>query len=78
MIQTIIFDKKYFTIPEAITWMNKNKESDALYGKKNIFKIHETKNFIRFRQRDPDPRFHYYTIKSKTKGVKYILFYPKY
>jgi hypothetical protein len=78
MIQTIIFDKKYFTIPQAIKWMQQNKESDALFGTKNISKIHETKNFIRFRQREVRKDMIYYTVKSKTKGVKYILYYPRY
>lgn len=72
LIQSVIFDKKYFTPSQAMAWLRENnyKFSD----------IHTTERYHRFRQFEPDysnPEMMYLTLKGKVKGIKYIIFLKK-
>lgn len=63
MIQTILFPRKSFTIPEAIQWLDSHKY--------NHHKIDKTSNFYRFRQVNPTSHSNYYTITLKN-GVELV------
>lgn len=63
MIQSIIFDRNYWNITDAIKWLIKHKYKVA--------KIDITKNYYRFRQNKPNNKKKYYTISLKN-NVKLI------
>jgi len=65
MIQSILFDKRYWNYPESLLWL---RENDL----KPIKPVHETLNFYRFRMYNPNPLKEYYT-KEIMKGVKFII-----
>ena len=44
-IQSILFNQKYFTIPQAVYWLDEHNYKH--------YKIDITTNFIRFRQIEP-------------------------
>jgi len=63
-IQSIRFDKKYWTIEKAHHWLEKNH-------KHPIKAVHETANEYRFRTHVPD--FHKYRIKSLPDHIKLVI-----
>lgn len=63
MIQSIIFNRKYWNITDAIKWLIKHKYK--------VIKIDITKNYYRFRQNEPNKKNKYYTISLKN-NVKLI------
>jgi hypothetical protein len=65
-IQSILFNKKYFNLYEAINWI--------LLHNFKLIKIHETKNSYRFRQLNPDDFDRFITKKlKKYKGISLII-----
>lgn len=69
-VQSVLFEKKHFTLNKALAWMEKNDFK--------INKIDETKDYYRFRQVTP-PKFgfRFYTFPLKTvQGVKLIMITP--
>lgn len=65
-VQSIIFDKQYWTITSAKRFLRaKNYVAP---------KVDETVNFYRFRQFDPNKGKHYFTKPSKKyPSVKYVI-----
>ncbi len=63
-IQSIIFEKDMFTTKKANRWLKKNKISP-------IKKVHETKNYYRYRITEPD--FDYYITKQLSDGIKLVI-----
>lgn len=63
-VQSIIFEKTKFTIPQAIRWLNRHKHLH--------YKVDEKPNYYRFRQYDPIRGKRYFT-KIVDDGVKYII-----
>lgn len=64
-IQSVIFNKKYYTKEKAEKFLIKN----MLHP---IKPVHETENFLRYRQAKPNIKKKYYTVKIKN-GVKFIM-----
>lgn len=71
-LQSIIFNKQYFSLKESMEWILQNGYS--LFGK-----VDETKHFYRFRQNNPKmlkkQGFNKVVTKDIHNGVKFILFY---
>lgn len=65
-VQSIIFDKKYFTLKESENWLK-------YHGHKN-FKVDKTQNFYRFRQLSPLMFDNFFT-RNVERGVKMIIGY---
>lgn len=63
-IQAIIFDKNYWSLKQANSFIH-------LHDFKPIKKMHETKNYYRFRLEEPNKRYRYRT-KEVFPGVKFI------
>ena len=63
MIQTILFPRKLFSVPEAMHWLESHKY--------NHHKIDKTANFYRFRQIAPTSHSSYYTITLKN-GIELV------
>jgi len=63
MLQSIIVPKNKFTKRSAIDWIVRHKY--------HIYKIDETKNFWRIRQKDPKSHGQYYTIKLNN-GIELV------
>jgi hypothetical protein len=65
-IQSILFNKLYYTKREAINWINNH----------NFYpiKFHETDNFYRFRMLAPKKGARY-RVKKITKGIEFIFVY---
>ncbi len=63
-IQSILFRRSKFTIPEAITWLRLHGHTFA--------KVDTTTNFYRFRQYTPRPGEKYRTQKI-TDGVEFVV-----
>jgi len=68
-IQSILFDKKKWSIPEAINWLE-------LHGHEH-YKIDITKDKYRFRQYNPQPEEYYRTIKIGHRGIEFIIGFEK-
>ena len=68
-IQSIVFEKKYFTIPQAQAWL--------LLHKFRGMAVDEKKNTWRFRQRNPKDFDHYSTEKIGQHGILLIMGYEK-
>jgi hypothetical protein len=64
-IQSVIFDKKHFTISKALNYLKR-------YGLKNIKPPHITDNYIRMRIEQPIYK-NYITKEASDSGVKYIV-----
>jgi hypothetical protein len=73
MIQSVIFDKKYFSHIDAVNWIYKHQLK--------ILKFDETDNFFRFRQMDPltkdELKEYKYATITIGKGVKFINIYKR-
>ena len=67
-IQSVIFKKKYYTVPSAKKWLFKHK------FKNNDVDIKP--NYIRFRQQQPGI-FDYYFLIEKTPAIKYVVGHKK-
>lgn len=66
MLQSVIFDKKYFTLKQVLKYL------DEYYP--NTIKVDITKNLYRARQIEPIKNKHYFIRSStKTKGIKYVI-----
>ena len=65
MLQTILFDKKKYTLPQAKAWLTKHNYKTTVDIKEN---------FYRFRQIEPDHNAHYVTVKKK-KGIYFVMMY---
>ena len=63
-VQSVLFNRKYFTIPAAVQWLTRN-------GFKH-YKVDKTSRYLRFRQIDPKPNKRYRTI-SFTPVIKAII-----
>jgi len=71
MIQSVIFDKKYYTLKDAHDFINHHNNL-------KVTKAPDVKgNFIRFRQQDPDSSKYHYVTHYITDGVAFIIGYPK-
>lgn len=72
-IQSIIFEKRYWTIPRATEWLNLNHHKSH--------KVDEKENYYRFRQFDPIKGKHYETLPAKDmygkvyQSIKFIYSY---
>lgn len=64
IVQSILFDKDKYTKTKAKKWLKD-------HGFK-IKKIDETENYLRFRQRTPEPTKSYKT-KRISIGIKFVL-----
>lgn len=65
-VQSIIFKKRFWTIPRAIKWLNN-------HGFKYI-KVDEKENYYRFRQFPPKKSYKYITKENpKYKSIKFII-----
>ncbi len=65
-VQSVVFDKKYYTDKEAREWL-----------KKHNFKgldVDEKKNVLRYRQKDPK-KFKRFRMKEIKKGIKFCIGY---
>ena len=65
-VQSILFNRKYFTIPVAIQWLSRN-------GYKH-YKVDKTDHYLRFRQHDPKPNKRYRII-TFTPVIKAVIEY---
>lgn len=63
MLQTVLFDRKKYTIASAVKWLSN-------YGLTSK-KVDVQKNFLRFRQSNPKPGYKYYTIPLPN-GIKLV------
>jgi hypothetical protein len=63
-IQSILFDKRYFTVEQAINWLKKYRRIPT--------KVHETKKYYRFRQFNPDSTKKHRII-TLAEGVKAVI-----
>lgn len=70
-IQSIIFDKDFFTERQADRWIRRNGFTKTFQGKKGA---HSTLHTWRYRQRLPDKNKRYVT-KKIADGIKIILQY---
>ena len=68
-IQSILFDNKMWTIPEAINYLQSNGF--------RYYKVDVTKNKLRFRQYNPDNKNEYYRIHKFTGGVEAVVGFKK-
>ena len=69
-VQSVVFDKKLFTIPEAKRWL---KENNYLYNQ-----VDKKLNTLRFRQLEPeDYKGWKYTTHRISKGIELIIIYKK-
>ncbi len=70
-IQSVIFNKKNFTLGQAKIWIRRKgfKQSFRNYNNK---KVEETTNYFRFRQKAPGGFKKYYMKKVGT-GVMYVM-----
>ena len=66
MLQSILLDKRKYTLPQAIKWIEDNNYK--------FLKVDWTGNYYRFRQEEPDNNRRYITI-DKGKGIKFIMNY---
>ena len=69
-IQSILFDKNYYTVQEAKRWIQHHnfkiaKEPDI------------TPHLIRIRQHDPNESKYHYVIKKIPNHIEFVLEYPK-
>ena len=66
-IQAILFKKKYWTAKRARKFLKEN-------GFEPIKRVHETKNYYRYRLVEPDDESNYITRKSSTyPSILYII-----
>jgi hypothetical protein len=63
MLQTILFPRKIFTLPEAILWLTTHNHRHS--------KVDITQNFLRFRQMQPSSHGNYYTVTLKN-GIEMV------
>lgn len=66
MIQSILFDKHKWTIANAKKWL-------LNHGHK-VIKVDISDNFLRFRQKTPNPNMRYRTIHIGN-GIEFILMF---
>lgn len=66
-IQSVLFERSKFTIPKAIKYLEKRNMK--------ILKVDITKNYLRFRQEEPNKRNHYINVHGDIPGVHYIVMY---
>lgn len=65
-IQSLLFDRKYFDTKKAELWMKRNNF-------KSIKKVDITKNFLRFRQKNPNLFKNFRIIELNGNKVKAVL-----
>lgn len=65
VIQSILFDKKIWTVARAVAWLHNNTYK--------VKKVDETLNFYRFRQRTPRADGHYYTVVGPKAGIEIVI-----
>lgn len=70
-VQSIIFDKNYWTVNNAKQWLKKHNYKIKFGNKKE----HITKNFIRFRQKQPNPAYRYRMIELGDH-IDAVMMYP--
>lgn len=64
-LQSVIFDKYFYTEDEAEEWLEERNLMP-------IKPVHETKNYYRFRINPPDKRKRYRTI-TESNGIKLVV-----
>lgn len=64
MVQSVIFNKKYWDIVSAMTWLIEHKFK--------IVKVDRKKNYLRFRQENPKKFVRYFT-KDLQNGIQLII-----
>lgn len=64
-IQSVLFSKKYYTKDKAMNFLKR-------HNLEPIKDVHETDEYLRYRQNEPNPKKQYYTIKIK-KGIKFVM-----
>jgi hypothetical protein len=65
-IQSVLFNKYYFTENEAKKWLNK-------YHEYPIKDVHETKHYYRYRLREPNNFKYFRIINSHDPNVKFVI-----
>ena len=68
-IQSMLFNKKYYNQKEAKQWLKDN-------NLKPIKRVDITKNFYRYRIRQPTDAY-YYRIKKFKKGIEAVIMFKK-
>lgn len=63
-IQSVIFDKKIWNTENSLEWLKS-------YHIIPLKKVHVTKNFLRFRIREP--KYKHYVTKKLNNGIEIIL-----
>lgn len=66
-IQSVLFDKNFYTTEDACKWLHKHKL-------KPIKKVHETENYYRYRLQEPCKQCTCRTIQLKP-GLKMLVKY---
>lgn len=64
-VQSVLFNKKYWSQAKAIEWLK--KQGYVNNG------VHETQNYYRYRQFDPEPRREYRAVPVPTKNIILIV-----
>jgi hypothetical protein len=65
-IQSVLFNKNVFTEKDAEKWMKK-------YNLHPIKQVHITKNFLRYRQKDPTIFKHFITEHTYDPNVELVI-----
>lgn len=68
MIQSVVFDKKYYDTEKARAWLSR-------HGHKPIKRVDITTNKLRYRLVYPSKKYRY-AMKKITKGITLVLAYP--
>jgi hypothetical protein len=69
-IQSILFNKNLYTLPQAKKWISDHGYKTTFYGK--LADI--TENYYRFRQQSPK-KYNTYRTKEISKGIMLVLGY---
>lgn len=64
-IQSVLFDKSYYSRKSSLNWLIKHKL-------KPLKSVHITKNYYRYRLKDPK-KYKYFRIISITDNIKFVL-----
>ena len=67
-VQSILFDKDFFTTKEARKWLKNNNF-------KPIKRVHKTKNYLRYRIRYPYKKYEYRIIDFESPFIKAVIMF---
>lgn len=65
-VQSVLFDNKEFTTEDARKWLHKHNFEP-------IKRVHRTKQNLRYRLRNPNPKHNYITKNIKQTKIKLII-----